>query len=54
MSLEHCGVCLFWSGLLLVVLNLARNEAWVVPETLHSLQWCVGVFSTFKELFINC
>ena len=47
-SSEHCWVsCL--SSLLLVVLNLARNEAWVVPRTLCSLRWCVGVFPTFKE-----
>ena len=26
-----------------------RNKAWVVPEVLCSLRWCVGVFSTFKE-----
>ena len=49
MSLEHCSPCLFWTSLLRVALNLARNEAWVVPETLCSLRWCVGVYSIFKE-----
>ena len=29
--------CLFWPSLFWVALNLARNEAWVVPETLYSL-----------------
>ena len=24
----------FWTGLLLLALNLAENETWVVPETL--------------------
>ena len=55
MSFEHNGGCLFWPGLLLVALNLARNEAWVVPKALCSLQCCVEVFSTFKECcIINC
>ena len=49
MSLEHCGRSLFWPSLLLVDLNLARNEAYVLPEKLCSLRWCLGVFSTFKE-----
>ena len=52
MSLEHCGGCLFWPSLLLVALNLARNEAWVVPETSSSLRCCVCVFSTLKESYI--
>ena len=39
MSLEH------FSG---VALNLARNEAWVVPETLCSVGWCVGVYSIIQ------
>ena len=34
---------------MLVAFNLAKGEAWVVPETLCSLRWCVGAFSTFKE-----
>ena len=46
MSLEHG---LLWPGLLRVTLNLARNEAWVVLETLCSPGWCVGVFLTFKK-----
>ena len=41
--------CIFWPTLFWVALNLARNEAWFVPETLCSLRWRVGVFSTFKE-----
>ena len=41
--------CLFWQGLFGAALGLARNEVWIVPETLCSPQWCVGVFSTFKE-----
>ena len=49
MSLEHCDECLFWPSLLLLALNLARNETWVVPETLCFLRWCVGVYSTFKD-----
>ena len=40
--------CLFWSSLLLVALNLARNEALVVLKTLCSLRWCFGVFSALK------
>ena len=44
--------CLFWSSLFWMALNLARNETWVVPETLCSLWWRVGVFSTFKESWI--
>ena len=47
--LEHCGGCLFWPSLLLLTLNLARIEAWVVPETLCILRWCAGVFSTFED-----
>ena len=49
MSLKHCGGCLFWPSLLLVALSLARNEAWVVPETLFSLRWFARVLPTFKE-----
>ena len=41
--------CLFWPSLLLVALNLARNEAWVAPKTLCSLRWCVGFFSIFMQ-----
>ena len=44
--------CLLWPSLLRVVLNLATNEAWIVPETC-SPRWCVGVFSTFKESCIT-
>ena len=46
MCLEHC------SGAFLakfIAFNPARNEAWVVPETLYSMRWCVGVYSIFKE-----
>ena len=49
MSLEHCGGFQFLPSLLLVPLNLARNEAWVIPRTLCCLQWCAGMFATFKE-----
>ena len=49
MSLEHFREFLFWPSLLLVTVNLARNEAWVVQRTLSSLRWCVAVFSTYKE-----
>ena len=45
MSLKHCGVYLYWPGWLL----LARHEAWIVPQTLCLLRWCVGVYSTFKD-----
>ena len=41
--------CLSWPSLLQVALNLARNEAWVITETLCSLRWCFGVYSTFNE-----
>ena len=37
MFLEHFGGCLSWPSLLLLALNLARNEAWVVPETFFFL-----------------
>ena len=33
MSLEHFDRCFFWPSLLLVALNLSRNEAWIVPRT---------------------
>ena len=36
--------CLFWPSLLLMALNLARNEAWVVPETCL----CDGVLGCFQ------
>ena len=49
MSLEHCGGFLFCPSLLLVSLDLARNEDWVVPRTLCSLRCRAGVFLTFKE-----
>ena len=52
MSLEHCGGWPFWPSLFLVALNLATNEAWVIPSTLCSLRWRVGVFSTFIEFCI--
>ena len=45
-----CLQNVFWSSLLQVALNLARNEAWAVSETLCSLRWCVCVYSIFKEL----
>ena len=38
--------CLFWPSLLWVALILARNEAWVVLETLCSLRWCVFGFQS--------
>ena len=44
--------CLFWPSLLRVTLNLARNEACFILETLCSLQWCLGVFSAFTEFCI--
>ena len=51
MSSKHCSRCLFWPKFLLLALNLARNETWVVPRTC-SLQWCVEVLSTFKKCCI--
>ena len=45
MSWKHCGGRLLWPRLLLVALNLAGNEASVVPRTFLSLRKCVGVFS---------
>ena len=44
--------CLLWPSLLRVALSMARNEAWVVPETLCSPRWCVDVFLNFKSLVL--
>ena len=42
--------CLLGPILLPLVLNLARNEIWIVPETLCSLRWCDGVFKLSRSL----
>ena len=44
--------CLLWPGLLQVALNLTGNEAWLIPETLCSPRWCVGMFLNLKSLVL--
>ena len=51
MSLEHCGGCLFWPSLLLLALNLTRNEAWVVPET-SLFDGVLGCFQLSRSLVL--
>ena len=51
MSLKQCGGRLFLPSLLLVALNLAGNEASVVPKTFCSLRKCVGVFNYQDVLY---
>ena len=34
------------------MINLARNEAWIVPETLCSPRWCIGVILNFRSLVL--
>ena len=53
MSLEHCSGVFSGQVYCGFALNLARNEAWVVSETLCSLRWCVCVYSIFKESCIT-
>ena len=52
-SLEHWGGCLFQPSWLLVALNSARNDAWVVLRILCPLQVCCGVFN-FHGVYFFC